>query len=64
MEIVTGISLAVLIITAAMGVYVLHSEREMKKIKRRTRQLNERLEAVEKFNGLNQTNTDIRVLKS
>lgn len=64
MDINTGLSVAILIITAAAGLYVFHSERELRKVKRRLRFLHERLEAVEKFNGLNQTNTDIRIMKS
>ncbi len=64
MDINTGLSVAILIITSALALYVFHAEREIRKVKRRLRFLHERLEAVEKFNGLNSTNTDIRIMKT
>lgn len=62
MDINTGLSVAILFLTTALGLYVVHVEHELRRLKKRARYLGERLEAVEKFNGLNQTNTDIRIL--
>ena len=62
MDLSTGLSVAMLIFATAFGIYVVHAEQELRKLKKRARYLNERLEAVEKFSGLNQTNTDIRIM--
>lgn len=63
MDLITGLSVGFSILTLAVGVLTIRLEREIKKLRKRSRYLGERLEAVEKFNGLNQTNTDIRSMK-
>jgi hypothetical protein len=61
MENVMGISLGLALLAIYFVVFTIRSEREITRLKKRTRYLNERLEAVEKFNGLGMTNTDINI---
>lgn len=62
MDLLSGLGIAFALLTLAVGILAIRLEREVKKLKKRARYLNERLEAVEKFNGLNATNTDIRAI--
>lgn len=61
MDITTGFTIGFVLLTFAFGIFFIRAEREIAKLKKRARFLHERLEAVEKFNGLNMTNTDIRI---
>ena len=60
MDILTGLSVSFALLSLFMGLLFFRSERQVRRLIKRCRSLNERLEAVEKFNGLNSTNTDIR----
>lgn len=62
MDLLTGLCISFGILTLAVAMLAIRLEREIRKLKRRNRFLHERLEAVEKFNGLNATNTDIRAI--
>lgn len=61
MENVLGLTIGMSLLAVYFIVFTIRSEREINRLKKRTRYLNERLEAVEKFNGLGMTNTDINI---
>jgi len=61
MENMLGLTVGMSLLALYFFVFTIRSEREINRLKKRTRYLNERLEAVEKFNGLGMTNTDINI---
>jgi hypothetical protein len=61
MEHILGLTVGMTLLALYFIVFSFRAEREINRLKKRTRYLNERLEAVEKFNGLGMTNTDINI---
>ena len=61
MDLLTALSLGFALLTLLFAIFVVRNQREIGRIKKRLRNLNERMESVEKFNGLSATNTDIHV---
>ena len=59
----SSMAIGFVLLSFAFGILAIRTERQINRLKKRARFLHERLEAVEKFNGLNQTNTDIRMYK-
>lgn len=64
MDSVLGLTIGLVFLALAFGIRAFREKKQMEKLKKRLRYLSERLEAVEKFNGLNQTNTDFTLRKS
>lgn len=64
MESSFGFAIGFMLLVLALGIRAMQDKRQIDKMKRRIRALSERLEAVEKFNGLNQTSTDFSVRRS
>ena len=62
-ELISSFSGALLLMTCALGILAFKMDRELTRLKKRARALNERLDALEAYNGLYATNTDIRVIK-
>ena len=63
MDVSLGLPIAFLLLSLALAILAVRARRDIDKLKKRTRLLHERLEAVEKFNGLSMTDTNITLRK-